>query len=295
MVIKESAMKAKRIFAAIMAAVLVALSCVSAFAADSYFSLNGFSFEINSQGEAVIREYDKSESSVVIPEKLLGAKVTEIADYAFFGDSEMTSISFEKARWLKKIGSNAFYGCSGLTTLSIADSVAELGFGAFQSCGGLESVTLSSSLNEIPSQCFYNCDKLNGVIIGENVTKIGDYAFGSCTALDDIFIPAGVTVISKNAFSGCGDLHICCYAASAAHEFATENNIPYTLVDDYPLGDADGDKCLTINDATYIQMYDVGMWDFERKFLFLFSDINNDGEVDVRDATFIQMRLAGMI
>ena len=48
------------------------------------------------------------------------------------------------------IGYYAFYGCSGLTELTLPDSVASIGYGAFICCSDLSKIT---SLAEIPPVC----------------------------------------------------------------------------------------------------------------------------------------------
>ena len=44
------------------------------------------------------------------------------------------------------IGSEAFYGCSSLTSVTIGDSVTSIGWSAFSDCTGLTSVTIPNSV-----------------------------------------------------------------------------------------------------------------------------------------------------
>lgn len=71
------------------------------------------------------------------------------------------------------IPSYAFYGCSGLTSITISNSVTSIGVYAFYGCSGLTSITIPSS-----------------------VTSIGYDAFENCTAMTKIYIPSSVTTIS---------------------------------------------------------------------------------------------------
>jgi hypothetical protein len=43
------------------------------------------------------------------------------------------------------IGEDAFYGCSGLTSITIPNSVTSIGNEAFKNCSGLTQVTLNSN------------------------------------------------------------------------------------------------------------------------------------------------------
>ncbi len=47
------------------------------------------------------------------------------------------------------IGSWAFYGCSGLTSVTIPASVTSIGDAAFRDCSGLTSVTIPASVTSI--------------------------------------------------------------------------------------------------------------------------------------------------
>ena len=55
------------------------------------------------------------------------------------------------------IGLYAFYGCSGLTSVTIPNSVTSIGSGAFDGCSGLTNVTIPNSVTSIGSYAFYLC------------------------------------------------------------------------------------------------------------------------------------------
>ncbi len=61
---------------------------------------------------------------------------------------------------MTKIGDYAFSGCTGLTEVTIPNSVTTIGNGTFYECFGMKEVT-----------------------IGKKVTSMGYFAFGDCVAL----------------------------------------------------------------------------------------------------------------
>ena len=135
-----------------------------------------------------------------------------------------------------KIGDNAFYGCSGLTSVTIPNSMTSIGESAFNDCKNLASVNISKSVASIGQNAFYGCKGLtslkvesgnqyydsrndcnalietasNTLLVGGNnstipngVTSIGNYAFQNRTGLTSITIPNSVNSIGSYAFSGC--------------------------------------------------------------------------------------------
>jgi hypothetical protein len=104
------------------------------------------------------------------------------------------------------IGIDAFYGCTGLTSIVIGNSVTSIGSGAFSGCTGLTSVTIPNSVTSIGSDAFYGCTGLTSIVIGNSVTFIGDNAFCGCTGLTSVTIPNSVTSIGNYAFYGCTGL-----------------------------------------------------------------------------------------
>ena len=81
------------------------------------------------------------------------------------------------------IRNDAFYGCSGLTSVVIPNSVMSIGSYAFYDCDGLTSIEIPNSVMSIGSYAFYGCSSLTSVVIGDSVTSIGYGAFNGCSSL----------------------------------------------------------------------------------------------------------------
>ena len=128
----------------------------------------------------------------------------KLGDYAFYGCSGLTSLTIPSS--VTSIGSEAFSGCSGLTSLTIPSSVTSIGESAFWDCSGLTSLTIPSSVTSIGNYAFYDCSSLTSLTIPSSVTSIGYAAFYDCSSLTCLTIPSSVTSIGEAAFSGCSGL-----------------------------------------------------------------------------------------
>ena len=86
------------------------------------------------------------------------------------------------------IGGDAFYNCTGLTSVTIPDSVTSIGSLAFCDCTGLKQITIPDSVTKIGNGTFEYCRELKEITIPASVNSIGTYAFFGCTNLSDITI-----------------------------------------------------------------------------------------------------------
>ena len=130
--------------------------------------------------------------------------VVSIGDNAFNGCSGLTSVTIPDS--ITSIESSAFSGCSGLRSVTFGNGVTKIGPYAFNGCSGLTSVTIPDCVNKIGDSAFSGCGGLTSVTIGNGVTEIGDYAFEGCGGLTSVTIPDCVNKIGGSAFFGCGGL-----------------------------------------------------------------------------------------
>ena len=186
--------------------------------------------------------YNEYFGSVTIPSSVTYSgttySVTEIGDEAFYGCTGLISVSIPNSvTW---IGDYAFNRCTGLTSMVVAsgnrvydsrdncnaiietatntlisgcknttipNSVTEIGSNAFSGCTGLTSVTIPNSVTKIGSSAFQNCTGLTEVNYNaENCTSMGYQVFSGCSNLKTLNIGNEVKNIPSSAFSGCTGL-----------------------------------------------------------------------------------------
>ena len=109
-------------------------------------------------------------------------------------------------KFVTSIGKEAFSNCTGLTEITIPDSVTSIEDYAFSNCTSLTEITIPDSVTSIGERAFYYCTGLAKITIPDSVTSIGEQAFSRCTSLTEITIPDSVTSIESGTFSVCTSL-----------------------------------------------------------------------------------------
>ena len=128
----------------------------------------------------------------------------ELGTHAFYGCRGLTSLTLPSG--LTSIGSWAFTGCSSLTSLSLPSGLTSIGDGAFYGLSSLTSLSLPSGLTSIGNQAFYGCSGLTSLSLPFGLTSIGNQAFCYCSGLTSLSLLSGLTSIGDGAFYGCSGL-----------------------------------------------------------------------------------------
>lgn len=95
-----------------------------------------------------------------------------------------------------------YFTPSGLTAVSLPDSVKTIDPSAFLNCTTLTSVNMGKNIERIEESAFYGCSGLTSIELPDSVTVIGSNAFKGC-GLESITIPENVGQVNALAFNGC--------------------------------------------------------------------------------------------
>lgn len=195
----------KKIISVILTfAVALSMLCTFSVSADT----SDFQVE-----NGTLLKYSGSDSKVTLPDS-----VYAIADYAFYGNTKLTSVDLNR---VVLIGNKAFSGCSNLGEIKNADKVSSVGAFAFENTPYLnsksgnvilgsvllmgasgETYTVPKGVKSIAPYCFLSDSTLTKVTIPDEVGEIGEGAFYGCSKLSTVSVAESVSYIGAFAFEG---------------------------------------------------------------------------------------------
>ncbi len=89
---------------------------------------------------------------------------------------------------VRSVGSNAFYNCTQITSVTLAGCVERIGDNAFSGCTGLTELDLGA-VRTIGQTAFFNCAGLTSMTLPRSVEQIGAWSFGACFGLKELTLP----------------------------------------------------------------------------------------------------------
>jgi hypothetical protein len=165
----------------------------------------------------VMLAYDFKEGNIYYDISGSEATVTRQSESAasYTGDVVIpTSVVHDGVEYaVTAIGNSAFYGCHGLTSVEIPNTIVRIGDHAFRSCGQLQSVIIPNSVTYLGRCSFHSCTGLKSVVIGDAVQVVDEYAFQYCSRLTDVVLGQSVNMLKIKTFYDCYSLtNITCLA-----------------------------------------------------------------------------------
>ena len=158
-----------------------------------------------------------TDNDIAIASEFKGVRVTSIDSEAFLGCTGLTSVTIPDS--VTSICSYVFYYCDNLTSVTIGDSVESIGDSVFSGCKSLTSIDVNID-NQFYKSIYGNLyskdgktliqytigKKDNSFAIPDSVESISNSAFLGCTSLTSVTIPDRVTSIGNAAFYRCDSL-----------------------------------------------------------------------------------------
>ncbi len=168
-----------------------------------------------------------TETDIVIPAYHAGTRVSAIAERAFYGNDQITSVI---APSIEEIEQEAFYYCAKLHSIEL-NSIKKIGAQSFKDCKKLKTITLSNSQIEIQENAFIGTEYFNNnknwenkaLYIGKHLISVKeDYneknftiksdtlsvanrAFENVSAIETFNFPENEILIGSWAFTGCSN------------------------------------------------------------------------------------------
>ena len=196
------------------------LLCANVLLAQTTFTIGDLTYGVISTNPPQIEVNDANLSITTtnIPETVTYNEttysVTSIEEWAFYNCSSLTSVTI--ANSVISIGNGAFYNCRSLTYISIGNSLTYIGYDAFYNCSSLNTL----NFNAINCNDFYNLSPffdcpITTINIGDSVQRIPNRFAKELSSLTSVNIGNNVTSIGNKAFEGCSFLqNVTCLATT---------------------------------------------------------------------------------
>ena len=213
-------MKTNRIKTLLTAVLLSLCASVSAydFTVDGLYynivSLEDLTCEIT-YGDKVDEYHGTYSGDIVIPETVTynnkTLTVVKIGENAFYSCSELSSVIIPQT--VTYIGSQAFIGCGAITSITIPSSVTFIGYWVFGNCISLNNIVFEDGDktlewdNYFSTTIFYGCP-IDSLYIGRNFKGPTYFQAGlfENSSVKKLIVGNTVTEIENRSFYGCEKL-----------------------------------------------------------------------------------------
>lgn len=157
----------------------------------SYFEAG----KVTSLGANFFGEYTPAVTS--FDELQYFVSLEEISKEAFSQVKRLVSVKLPP---VKKIGDEAFSGCSNLKGVVFPETLEIIGNGSFQLCESLSDINFPKSLKVISAGAFDRCISFKSILLNDGLEVLGGGAFSYCYHVEKTYVPESIKSIGSGAF-----------------------------------------------------------------------------------------------
>ncbi len=170
---------------------------------------SNYTYMDNSTGVTITGYTGSLSGNVTIPSTLGGKSVTEIDSYAFKDQTGITSLTIPDS--VQNIREYAFIGCTNITDLTVNASLNAIEKGSFDGCTAISFTSNNLKyliVNDKALVIGYESEPAGILAIpdmanGHDVEGVGSHAFEYCDDITGLDL-GSVEFLADGAFSGCG-------------------------------------------------------------------------------------------
>ena len=196
-------MKTKSLFRTLAAVVVTVATMAPQVVAAYDFEVGGLCYNVNGTKATVTYRNQGGGSysgAIVIPETVT------------YGGQQYT---------VTAIGDAAFSRCSGITEVTIPNTIESIGTHCFASCTSLKTIEIPNSVTSMGRCVFHTCSSLTRAVVGNSVPVIDEYCFQYCGQLEEVILGSSVDSLAIKAFYDCYKLtNVTCLAAAPPRMYA---------------------------------------------------------------------------
>ena len=202
---------------------------------------------------------------------------------------------------IEKATSTLIMGCQNTI---IPNNVTSIGQQAFYSCSGLSSITIPNSVTSIGGGAFTNCDNLTSITLPENLTNIGDTAFWHCRNLASIVVKNSSPITFNESYfldpfnyqiydQNYAMIDVTLYVPKDCKSVYAAADVwkNFNIIKEFPDPDVNQDGYVDVVDVVDVARFVVGTP--SESFDKFLADLNGSGEVNVADAVALVNEIAG--
>jgi hypothetical protein len=167
----------------------IILSAASILMMLSTHKANAYSFSAVNNGQTIYYNITSSTAPLTV---VVTYETSNYNSYSGSIDIPDTVTYQSNTYMVTAIGESAFSDCSGLTSVTIPNSVTTIGDQAFYYCTSLTSVTIPSSVNSIRIGAFILCSGLTEIYVKAQIPPLlGNSVFSGVPDTIPVYVPCG--------------------------------------------------------------------------------------------------------